>query len=170
MEDLQHREFLDLYRPIHERFERFCKARVYGQFDFRDLMHETLLVAYQKRNELKSKEAFLAFLFGVATRILANQNRKIKETIFSASTLAYHQAQYSDNEVDIHFLYQALGQLNVEQKEAIILFEISGFSVKEVAEIQAVSESAVKQRLKRGRDRLIEIMNYESVIKTGNEL
>ena len=29
--------FLKLYKPIHDRFERFCRARVYGDMEFRDL-------------------------------------------------------------------------------------------------------------------------------------
>jgi RNA polymerase sigma-70 factor (ECF subfamily) len=67
----------------------------------------------------------------------------------------------------VHFLHVALAQLVDEQREAIILFEISGFSIKEIVEIQASSESAVKQRLKRGREKLVEILTYESTLKTG---
>ena len=52
------------------------------------------------------------------------------------------------------FLHQALALLPDAQREAVILFEISGFNLKEVAEIQEASLSAVKQRLKRGRERL----------------
>jgi RNA polymerase sigma factor (sigma-70 family) len=61
---------------------------------------------------------------------------------------------------DTHFLHLALSQLPVAQKECVILFEISGFKIKEIAEIQSVSEDAVKQRLKRGRERLQEILTY----------
>jgi RNA polymerase sigma-70 factor (ECF subfamily) len=58
-------EFLSLYKPVHERFERFCRARVYGKMDFHDLINETLLVAYEKMERLKSKDAFIYFLFGI---------------------------------------------------------------------------------------------------------
>jgi RNA polymerase sigma-70 factor (ECF subfamily) len=61
--------------------------------------------------------------------------------------------------MDIHFLYLALQQLPEEQRECIILFEISGFSIKEIAQTQQAGESAVKQRLKRGREKLIEILH-----------
>jgi RNA polymerase sigma-70 factor (ECF subfamily) len=54
-----------------------------------------------------------------------------------------------------------------EQREAIILFEIAGFSIKEIVVIQNASESAVKQRLKRGREKLVEILTYESSLKMG---
>jgi len=62
-------------------------------------------------------------------------------------------------------LHQALSKLPEVQKEAIILYEISGFSIKEIATIQDASEPAVKQRLKRGREKLVEILNYEAITK-----
>ena len=30
--------FLKLYKPIHDRFERFCRARVYGGMEFRGVL------------------------------------------------------------------------------------------------------------------------------------
>ncbi|PIZ05301.1 MAG: RNA polymerase subunit sigma-24, partial [Flavobacteriales bacterium CG_4_10_14_0_8_um_filter_32_5] len=48
----------------------------------------------------------------------------------------------------------------------IVLFEITGFSIKEIMEIQNSSESAVKQRLKRGREKLVELLTFESDYKT----
>lgn len=72
-------EFLALYEPVHERFERFCRARVYGNLDYRDLMNDTLIVAYTKIDELKSNDAFVYFLFGIAVRILSNNKRKKHE-------------------------------------------------------------------------------------------
>jgi RNA polymerase sigma-70 factor (ECF subfamily) len=42
--------------------------------------------------------------------------------------------------------------------ECIILFEISGFSIKEIMGIQNLSEATVKQRLSRGRKQLSSLM------------
>ena len=36
--------FMQVYAPVHERFERYCKTRAYGEFYFKDIMHDTLLV------------------------------------------------------------------------------------------------------------------------------
>lgn len=66
--------------------------------------------------------------------------------------------------MDIYFLNQALSKLVSEQRESVILFEIVGLSIKEIMEIQGVSESAVKQRLKRGRERLTELLTYEAIL------
>ena len=71
-------QFLALYEPIHDRFERFCRARVYGDMDYRDLMNDTLLVAFDKFETLKSKDAFLSFLFSISVRIIGNYHQKKK--------------------------------------------------------------------------------------------
>jgi RNA polymerase sigma-70 factor (ECF subfamily) len=49
---------------------------------------------------------------------------------------------------------RALAVLPPEQREAVVLFEIEGFSVQEVAEMQGVTVSAVKSRVSRGRKKL----------------
>lgn len=161
-------EFLALYEPIHDRFERFCRARVYGDMDFRDLINETLLVAFDKFETLRSKEAFLSFLFSISVRILSNNKLKKKERLLNSDDQIERIGDVnsaSDVKTDIHFLYEALSELNSEQRECIILFEISGFSIKEIAQIQDSTESSIKQRLRRGRIRLSELMNYEAVPK-----
>ena len=48
----------------------------------------------------------------------------------------------------------ALGSLSPEGREAIVLFELEGFSLEEVATLQGTSLSAVKSRLMRARTRL----------------
>lgn len=166
----QHR-FLSLYEPIHDRFERFCRARVYGEMDYNDLMNETLIVAYTKFDSLKSPEAFLSFLFGISVRLLANSHRKNKARRFTDSEeiLSVEGTEQTEIDAEIHLLHQALAELQSDQRECLILFEISGFSIREIAEIQSVSEDAVKQRLRRGRISLTKILTFESTYKTGKE-
>lgn len=168
MSKTKQEQFLELYEPIHDRFERFCRARVYGDMDYRDLMNETLLVAFGKFESIRSSKSFLSFLFGISVRVIANNHRKNKTERLNENALNYmDQNANTQLDVDVHFLHQALAQLNEEQRECLILFEISGFSIKEIMEIQAASESAVKQRLKRGRENLLELLTFESSIKSG---
>jgi RNA polymerase sigma factor (sigma-70 family) len=162
--------FLALYEPIHNRFERFCRARVFGDMDFRDLMNDTLLVAFEKFDTLRSDGAFLSFLFSISVRILGNYHQKKRENRFEQEDHILEILDKSTNPqvaADVHYLHSALAQLSEDQRECIILFEISGFSIKEIVEIQGASASAVKQRLKRGREKLMEILTYESSLKTG---
>ena len=135
--------------------------------DYRDLMNETLLVAYEKFETLRSQEAFLSFLFGISVRILGNHHQKKRETRFQKEDRILEVCDKNANtqlDADVHYLHVALSKLNDEQRECVILFEISGFSIKEIMEIQQSSESAVKQRLKRGREKLLDILSFDSTI------
>ncbi len=167
----QQKEFLALYEPVHESFARFCHARAYGLMEPEDLIGESVLKALENFNKLRDKKTFLSFMFTIAKNIVNNKHRRSK-----------FQGKYNEDDVhnipdsgidvetrhDVQILYQMLNQLPKKQKEAIILFEISGFSIKEVADIQNSKESAVKQRLKRGRENLAnkfksDQLKYESI-------
>lgn len=153
---------MKLYEPVHDRFERFCQVRCYGEMAPEDLMNETLMIAYEKLDQLQTKEAFLSFLCGISLRVLANDKRKMRPSTMRESFPDQPGYSPTDSNADSHFLYEALKLLNQDQREAIILFEITGFKIKEIAVIQECSEDSVKQRLKRGRARLKEILTYES--------
>ncbi len=159
MSNKKKKEFMSLYNPVHSRFERFCKARVYGEMDFRDLMQETVVVAFEKFDEIRNTDTFLNFLFGISIRILSNSNRKIKEERLTPSIeVTYNQNSTVDKKLEIDDLYQALAKLPDNQKEALILFEISGFSIREIAILQENTEDAVKKRLSRGRQELAKLL------------
>lgn len=165
------KRFMELYEPVHARFEKFCKARVYGDFDFKDLMHDTLLIAFERLDQLKNDGAFLHFLFGISIKVLSNAHRKIKNERFSdhAKVYDFHiESDRSDRQLEIDALYEALGKLPEVQRETVILFEITGFSIKEIAELQESSMDAVKQRLVRGRKQLVKLLTEKEV--ESNEL
>ena len=53
--------------------------------------------------------------------------------------------------VDVRIVYDALHKLPTSQREALILFEVSGLSMAEIAVIQGCTEGAVKTSVSRGR-------------------
>lgn len=164
MEIVRNRRFMELYGPVHGRFERFCKARSYGTCDFKDLMHDSLLIACEKFDELKDEAAFLYFLFGIAQRIHANFRKKKTMLPLQPDDAARSSAEAgADQLLEIDELYAALNRIPEVYRNALILFEISGFSIREVSEIQDVSTDAVKQRLSRGRKMLLAELSEKEV-------
>jgi len=159
MTDDRRKTFMSLYEPVHARFERFCQARAYGQTDWKDLMQDVVIVAFNRLEELKNPAAFLSFLCGIAIRLLSNQNRKKREDYLAHHERLINSLSCSDDDghalMNRDLLYTALSRLPEQQREAIILFELSGFSIREIAEMQSSGESAVKQRLLRGRQQLM---------------
>ncbi|MCF8415890.1 MAG: sigma-70 family RNA polymerase sigma factor [Crocinitomicaceae bacterium] len=162
------KQFMELYNPVHGSFERFCKARSYGVCDFNDLMHDTLVIAFEQFDSLKNKQVFLSFLFGIANKVHANFRRKNKPLSFS-ELKGIENTQDHSFSVDKNFqhdeLYEALNMLPLNYRTCIILFEIAGFSLKETAEIQDCTVDAVKQRLMRGRKMLLVALS-EKTTKT----
>jgi len=58
-------------------------------------------------------------------------------------------------------LAAGLAQLNPEQREVVLLVGLEGMSYAEVAEVTGVPMGTVMSRLKRGRDRLHQLMQGE---------
>ena len=53
----------------------------------------------------------------------------------------------------------ALATLSAKERSAVVMFYMSGYSVKEIAAMTDCSEDAVKKQLSRGRDNLKTILN-----------
>ena len=152
------------YTPVHEPFERFCKARACAHYSFRDLMQESILLAYTKFEEIREPEKLLYFLLGTATGLLANHRRTaafrntdvlVEEEIPDSLVLSSPDAE---RKADSERLYRALDLLPPEQRDALIYFEIAGCPVKEIAAFTKKSEAAIRQQLSRGRSRLLELL------------
>ncbi len=159
-----HDEFLALYQPVHERFVRYCSSHAYGIMETEDLVQETLLKTMQHFNTLKDREKLLPFMISIANNVMHNVLRRRKfrgvydEKAFSKLTAMSGNA---DVAMDIHYLYKALNMLAEKDKEAIIPFEITGYSIKEIAAIQSSNENATKTRLSRARQKLKSLLEEE---------
>lgn len=126
-------------------------------------MSESLLRAYEGFDSLKNLDAFLSFLIGISRNIIKSKLRR-KKLVFRQEESHKHIADDAlspAEKLDVQLLYEALHKLSASQKEAVILFEISGYSIREIAELQGVTESAVKSRLKRGREKLASLLKDE---------
>ena len=149
--------FLVLYEPVHLSFQRFCRARTRSADEAKDLIAETVLKAYEGIHRLRDDKAFLAFLFGIASRIIKKQYRSKKFWgifDYSQSSTIEDTGPTPDQDLDVRILYDAINQLPLKYQEAVVLHFISGFSLKEVAAIQGSTLSAVKLRVLRGKLKL----------------
>ena len=159
-------EFLTLYEPIHERFTRYCGSHAYGLMETEDLVHETILITLEKFSFIRDKNKLLPFMMAVAGNIMKTSWRKNRfRTPFDEEALTKLEAKINDPEtaLDVHYLYKALNQLHPKEKDAVLLFEVSGFSIKEISEIQQSNEGAVRTRLSRARQKLKEMLSDVSL-------
>lgn len=162
MADAKQAEFLKAYRLCHEAFVRYCSALAYGKMDVEDLVQDVLLSAYQHFNKIENKDQLLHYLIRAARNRSISNWRKQK---YKTELLAQHGERLSAQEVsantllDIQLLYRAIDKLPEKQRDAIILFEISGFTMKEIAAIQNSTAGAVKTKVSRGRSKLKNLLD-----------
>lgn len=160
-------EFMKLYSDVHDPLLRFARAMTKSRDDARDLASETILIAYEKFHTVRSKQAFLSYLFSIATRI--HKRRRWRMRFFGEydeekAEQIVAEISPPDLSPDIEILYKALDELPEKMKTTVIMFEISGLSLEEIREIQGGTLSGVKSRLVRGRAMLKDILTDKTEI------
>lgn len=162
---------MQAYEPVHDNFVRFCKARAHGVMSFEDLINESVLKAYQNWMKITKKEALLYYLFSTARNIVLNTIRKkTEETLCESNSQHLRTENTVEKDLEIAYLYTQLNKLSDTKKEALILFEINGFSIREIAEIQSSNEGAVKVMLSRARKELKELLTDEPRLKKHQQI
>ncbi|HEY3875690.1 MAG TPA: RNA polymerase sigma factor [Candidatus Kapabacteria bacterium] len=169
------REFLALLMPHLPKLTRFCRAlyRTSGDGNFsddkeraKDLLSETILKAWEHFDQVLEPKAFLSYLFTIASRESRyRKKRGARSQPFSAFDRDFTELQGDDPSpdaaADIYYLYVALEKLPAHQREAIVMSEIAGMKLEEVAEAQRASLSAVKSRVSRGRKKLAKLLGVK---------
>ncbi|MEL7221192.1 MAG: sigma-70 family RNA polymerase sigma factor [Bacteroidota bacterium] len=153
--------FLNWYQPYHQRLLRYCASRAFGVMDAEDLMQEAILATLANWDKINDHSKLLSYMMGVVNNLVRNHRRRKKFTgQLEEERLAQLESKLGDTEkaLEVNALLEAIAQLPDEQAEALELFTISGFSVKETAVIQGVSEGAVKTRVSRARKTLRQML------------
>jgi RNA polymerase sigma-70 factor (ECF subfamily) len=152
----------ELLDPIHRAAAGTARRLEGSRDDGDDLMQEAVLRAYERLHSLRDETRFRPWFFAVLLSIHRSRRRRafwrrfvsLGEAFAQGSEPAAEPESGEDEMWRARRLSLALGRLPAVQREAIVLHDAQGFSVQEIAAMQSVTESAVKTRLSRGRDRL----------------
>ena len=172
MADSKQEKFMEMYQPCHEPFLRYCSALAYGKMDTEDLVQDVLLSAYTHFESLRNHKEFLHYLIRAArNRSISLWRKRKKQTDLSEKYTArlMEKGVNAETLLDIDILYKTIGLLPKKQREALILFEVSGFSIKEVAALQKSTPGATKTMLSRGRKRLKALLDDSSALSQSSQ-
>jgi RNA polymerase sigma-70 factor (ECF subfamily) len=157
-DDEQKQQFSVLWLAIAPQLTNFVYAMLRTQReareDTRDIVAETALIAWKEFSTLRNETVFFSWVMTIARRLVFQKQRRSK--LFDWFDTSKHEYGTEDSpySADVERLYQAMERLPFEQREAIMLFDVMGFSLDEICTMQKSGLSAVKSRLKRGRERL----------------
>jgi RNA polymerase sigma-70 factor (ECF subfamily) len=156
-EERKHAAFLAAYDKCHEGFVRYCTALGYGKMDTEDLVQDVLLSAYHHFDEVREIDQLLHYLVRAARNRAVSRLRRRKyvpEVLERHADRLLAKGVSADQLVEVDLVYRAIDRLPVRQREALLLFEVSGFSIKEIAALQGSTSGAVKTKISRGREKV----------------
>ena len=148
---------------------RFAYHMLGERSDAEDVLQETYLRAYLAIGRYDERDQFRGWLF----RILTNQGRNaltsrgrrtrrfVQDEVAIETAAAPPSALLAG--VDDAALSRALAQLDVHQREALLLKYAEGLEYTEMSAMTGIGESALKMRVKRGIERLRSVLGPADV-------
>lgn len=155
--------FLALLAPVHERAQATARRLCRSTADGDDVYQEAVLRAMARLSDLRDEQAFPAWFHRIVLSVHRERGRRafwrrllpLDALAGAGRELAGEDGSvWADQRAGAQRMQAALATLPAVQREAVVLCDIDGYELAEVAEMQAVSLSAVKSRLVRGRARL----------------
>lgn len=147
------KQFLDRLEPLRSDLYAYCRRLTGNAFDAEDLVQESLARAFTQAAQAHSPIANpRAWLFRVATNAYVDSYRKqtpvLVESLEQAAPAGTDPAEVRDAWAELVTL------LPPQERAALALKDLFGFTLAEVADVLRTSVGAVKAALHRGRGRL----------------
>ena len=154
---------VDLLGPFHTQAAGLARRLAGSADEGDDLFQEAVLRALGALPGLRDPSRFRPWFFAILLSVHRNRTRRSFWRRFvpidagwapGAEPAGEDGAAWEIARQQAARVSRALASLPPEQREAVVLFELEGFGIEEIAALQKVSPSAVKSRLARGRARL----------------
>lgn len=152
--------FEEIYERYANKVYRKCYSFVYNQEKAEDLTHDIFLKLIVKIGTYKETSKFSTWLYSITYNYCMDQIRTRKK---KTEVPLPDQIDISDED-DGDFLdfqstelAKSLKQMPSEERAILQMKYQEDFSIKEIAETMKISESAVKMRLLRSKEKLKKI-------------
>jgi len=157
------RRFLALVAEIRPDLHRYCARMTGSVADGEDIVQDTLARAYYALSEMESVPALRPWLFQIAHNRaldhLRRYERRMSQPLDGVTESALSNESDPEESLAIEQATRAaisrFAELVPMQRSAVILKDVLGHSLTELAQLMAISEPAAKAALHRGRERLL---------------
>jgi len=163
--DRQTDPFWELIEPEHFRARAFCRKLLGNREDGDDHYQDALVTALTKFADLRDKSAFRPWFYRIVINSFHNRRKRSWWKRFSSLTDEISDSVPGDDPVR---LYTARRRLEIAFKAVrprdralITLFEMEGWSIRELAGLSRQTEGTIKVRLSRTRRKMRETLTKE---------
>ncbi|MFZ5979981.1 MAG: RNA polymerase sigma factor [Candidatus Zixiibacteriota bacterium] len=142
--------------PLHEKAAAFCRKLAGSHDEGDDLYQESLLTALRRFETLRDPAAFRPWLY----RIMVNSYKnRLRQPWRRRAPMPENLPEATDNPVERlttrRWLERAFKALKPPEKALVVLFELEGWSVAELAELYGRPVGTIKARLSRARRKML---------------
>ena len=157
--------FGELVRRHRDRLWAVALRTLHDPDDAADALQEAMISAFRRAAEFRGDAAVTTWLYRIVVNACLDRvrRRQARPTVALPEEGSGEPAEAHDRiaERDTAMAVEAaLGALSVDQRAAITLVDIEGYSVAESASLLNVAEGTVKSRCARGRARLANLLGH----------
>ena len=158
--------FEELYERYADKVYRKCLSFVKDQARAEDFTHDIFIKLILRVGTFKETAKFSTWLFSITYNYCMDQLRIIKkeaeEALDDDVEIADDSEDAMEVEMEAHQLRKALDQITPDERTILLMKYQDDFSIKDIADTFGLTESAVKMRLKRTKEKIRKI--YEDNI------
>ncbi len=151
--------FAEIYNRYATNVNAYCKFMLRDIEKVQDIFQEVFIRFFKKIKSDFENINIKAYLIKVARNLCLNYFKRNKEFISIENfDLGFTESNYEQKEL-INVITRTIDLLDEKYKEPFIMREIEGLSYNEIAEICELSVTNAKTRVKRAREKLLELLN-----------
>ncbi|NUN99152.1 MAG: RNA polymerase sigma factor [Saprospiraceae bacterium] len=154
--------FGELYRRYYSRVYNYAYSILKDRDEAYDLTEDTFLTIAEKAKSLRNPQLFAAWLFRIARNGCLDSKKykqrfqvhqSVQSIDFAEETFDYEAAAM--RETLLALLQSRLAQMPADIRELLVARYLQNKSISQLQEAYQLSESAVKMRLLRARDKML---------------
>jgi len=160
--------FDSLYKQYVKKVFQKCLSMTKDSATAQDYTQEIFLKAFTKLDSFESRSTFSTWLFSITHNYCLDQirinSRYAMEDLSETVVSELKETDYQQSaEYRLQQLESLLAQLSIDEVTLLRLKHEQNMSVKQLSEQYHLTESAVKMRLKRSRDKLLAIYAAQQI-------
>ncbi len=156
----------DAFGTLVDRYQDqmlvYVRHMGFGEAEACDVVQDAFVRAFRHLSRCRDRDRFAGWLFKIVSnlcRTAGSRNaRRPSDSLDSYGPTLVSELPGPDEQMESNRtrdrVRAALDTISPDQREALVLMYLQGYSVTEIEELTGASRSAVKMRLKRGREAL----------------
>ncbi len=165
--------FGELVKRYESKLKRYAYKFLFDRNDIDDLVQDVFIKAYTNLQSFDNDRKFSPWIYRIAHNTYVNAiKKKLTEKVFPIdfdTFLPHPRAlETSDNESEKEYTRTMLDKniklIDTKYREPLILYFYEEMDYKEIAEVLGVPVSTVGVRIKRGKEKLKEILSKNNFV------